>query len=94
MANTLSAIKRIKTNERNRLNNSIYKGKIKNIIKNYLIDLNNFQLAHDSSKNKEDLKKTLNLAYSLIDKAVKKKIFHKNKAARKKSQITLDFNIL
>jgi small subunit ribosomal protein S20 len=92
MANNKSATKRIRVNERNRLENYIYKGKIKNIIKNYLNQLNNFKLSQDPNKNK--LKKTLDLTYSLIDKGVKKNIFHKKKAARKKSQLLFDFKML
>ena len=92
MANNKSATKRIRDNERNRLENYIYKGKIKSIIKNYLNQLNNFKLSQDPNKNK--LKRTLGLAYSLIDKGVKKNIFHKKKAARKKSQLFFDFEAL
>ena len=39
--------------------------------------------------NKKIAQKILNSAYSLIDKGCKKKVFHKNKAARKKSQLAL-----
>lgn len=42
-------------------------------------------------KNKaapDKLKDFVKKAYSILDKAVKKKIFHKNKASRLKSQIT------
>lgn len=92
MANNKSATKRIRINERNRLENHIYKSKIRSIIKNYLNQLNNFKLSQDPSKIK--LRKILNLTYSLLDKAVKKNIFHKKKAARKKSQLLLDFKML
>jgi small subunit ribosomal protein S20 len=92
MANNKSAIKRIRVNERNRLENYIYKGKIKTIVKNYLNQLSNFKLSQDPNKNK--LAKILNVAYSLIDKGVKKNIIHKKKAARKKSQLLLDFKTI
>ena len=93
MANNKSAIKRIKINERNRLENRIYKGKVKNILKNYFEDLKNFK-ALENSLNKTKINETLKLAFSLIDKAVKKNIFHINKAARKKSQLVLSLNKL
>jgi len=86
VANNKSAKKRIKINERNRLENRLYKGNIKSIIKQYLNELKTYK----TSQNVEDKKKaeeTLKTAYSRIDKAVKKNIFHKNKAARKKSQL-------
>ena len=86
MANTKSAQKRVQTNKRNRLENRIYKGNIKYITKQYY---NSFK--DHAFKNKEDIQKLLNLAYSKIDKAVKKKIFHKNKAARKKAQLNKVF---
>jgi small subunit ribosomal protein S20 len=41
-----------------------------------------------NSEEKEKLKKILNSIYSLIDKATKKNVFHKNAAARKKSKLT------
>lgn len=87
MANIKSANKRIKINKRNRLKNRKYKGNIKNTIKIYLQTVKQYQ----NSNNPEDFKKVkelLNLAYSQIDKAAKNNIFHKNKAARKKSQLT------
>ena len=56
------------------------------------------RLANEKFKKelKEVLKKTnsknLNLAYSKIDKAVKKHLMHKNKAARIKSRLAKKFN--
>ena len=46
--------------------------------------------AYKISQNLEDekkLKRILNSIYSLIDKGIKKKIFHKNAGARKKSKL-------
>jgi small subunit ribosomal protein S20 len=86
MANNKSAKKRIKINERNRLENRIYKGNVKNIIKVYLNNLKDYKTSQNL-ENKTKVQETLKVAYSKIDKAVKKNIFHKNKAARKKSQL-------
>ena len=36
---------------------------------------------------RDNLKKMLGSVYSLIDQATKKNVFHKNTAARKKSQL-------
>lgn len=86
MASNKSAKKRIEITKRNRLRNRIYKSSVKTLTKKFSIYLD----AYKSSKNLEDkekLKKTLSSIYSLIDKATKKNIFHKNKAARKKSQL-------
>ena len=86
MANNKSAKKRIEITKRNRLRNRIYKSSVKTLIKRFLVYLDDYK----TSKNLEDrekLQKTLSSIYSLIDKATKKNIFHKNKAARKKSQL-------
>lgn len=86
MANNKSAKKRIEITKRNRLRNRIYKSSVKTLIKRFLVYLNDYKTSKNS-EDKEKLKKTLSLIYSLIDKATKKNIFHKNKAARKKSQL-------
>jgi small subunit ribosomal protein S20 len=86
MANNKSAKKRIEITKRNRLRNRIYKSSVKTLIKRFLVYLNDYKTSKNL-EDKEKLKKTLSLIYSLIDKATKKNIFHKNKAARKKSQL-------
>jgi small subunit ribosomal protein S20 len=86
MANNKSALKRIRINKRNRLQNKFYKSSIRTLIRTFLKSLEEYK----NSKNQSDKVKIqllLNSLYSLLDKAVKKKIFHKNKAARKKSQL-------
>lgn len=86
MANIKSAKKRIKIARRNQIQNSHYKTSIKNLIKVFFEYLESYK----NSKNPEyieELTKLLNNIYSLIDKSVKKKIFHTNKAARKKSKL-------
>jgi|TARA_B110001450_G_scaffold232699_1_gene235425 small subunit ribosomal protein S20 len=93
MANSKSAKKRIRVNERNRLENRVYKGNVKSTIKNYLDQLKNYQKSQNS-EDKQKAQEILQVAYSRIDKAVKKNIFHKNKAARKKSQLSKALNSL
>ena len=86
MANNKSAIKRIRINKRNRLQNKFYKSSARTLVRKYLKCLEEY----NDSKNQSDkvnIKLLLNSLYSLLDKAVKKNIFHKNKAARKKSQL-------
>ena len=86
MANNKSAKKRIEITKRNRLRNRIYKSSVKTLIKRFLVHLDDYKVSKNL-EDKEKLKKTLSSIYSLIDKATKKNIFHKNKAARKKSQL-------
>jgi small subunit ribosomal protein S20 len=87
MANNKSAIKRIKTNERQRLENAPYKSLVKTFIKKYFKALEEFE-TNPSPENHTKVKTFLNLAYSKIDKAKKKNILHKNNAARKKSRLS------
>lgn len=82
-----SSIKSNKINKRNNIQNRIYKNLIKASIKNYLDSLASFK----ESKTIEDfnkIEKDLKLVYSSIDKAVKKKVIHKNKALRKKYSLS------
>ena len=88
MANIKSAEKRIKTNERNRLRNRFYKSSVRTLIKVFFKDLELYK-ASKNAKDKEQLQKRLNSIYSLIDKATKKNVFHKNATARKKSKLTV-----
>lgn len=87
MANNKSAIKRIKTSERKKIENSPYKSLIKTFIKKYFKALEELEIT-PTEINYIKMKIALNLAFSKIDKAKKKNILHKNSAARKKSQLT------
>jgi len=98
VAKSNSAKKRIIVNERNRLLNRSYKSNIKTIIKRYfaLVDSYNKFENENSKQSREEILNQLfevyNKAYSIIDKANKKNIIQKNKAARKKSQIAKALN--
>ena len=86
MANTKSAEKRIEINERNRLQNRLYKSSVKTLIKTFFKNLEFYKISK-TSEDKEKLNKNLSSIYSLIDKGTKKKVFHKNAAARKKAKL-------
>lgn len=90
MANNKSAKKRILTNERNRLQNRFYKSSVRTLTKMFLNNLEIYKTTR-TPENKEKVQNTLNSAYSLIDKATKKNVFHKNTAARKKSKLAAQF---
>lgn len=90
MANNKSAKKRIEIAKRNRLNNRFYKSSVRTLIKAFSGELKNSKLVK-TSETKEKLEKQLRAIYSLLDKATKKNVLHKNKAARKKSQLALQF---
>ena len=86
MANCKSAKKRIKITERNRLQNRFYKSSVRTLTKGFLKDLEIYKNSQDP-ESKEKLKQNLSSVYSLIDKGTKRKVFHKNTAARKKAQL-------
>nr|UQS76264.1 ribosomal protein S20 [Haslea ostrearia]WAJ48265.1 30S ribosomal protein S20 [Haslea ostrearia] len=86
MANNKSAEKRIDISKRNRLKNRYYKSSVRTLIKIFFQNLETYKM----SKNPEDiekLEKTLNSVYRMIDKGTKKNVYHRNTAARKKSQL-------
>ena len=86
MANTKSAKKRILVAERNRQSNRTYKSTVKTLIKKTIISCENYK-KDPQAENEKLVKESLNQAYSLIDKAVKKNVLHKNNGANKKSRI-------
>jgi len=86
VANTKSAKKRILVAERNRQVNKSYKSTVKTFIKKTLTSCENYK-KNPNVENKDLVIASLNAAYSLIDKAVKKNVLHKNNGANKKSRI-------
>jgi len=75
--NIKSAKKRVRISEERRKRNKGIKTQIKNITRK-------IKEEKDSKKAEELLKD----AYSIVDKAVKKGVLHKNTAARRKSKFT------
>ena len=86
MANNKSAKKRIQIAERNRLVNKSYKSTVRTLTKKTLENCKNYK-KNPNEENKNLVKTSLNNAFSLIDKAVKKNVLHKNNGANKKSKI-------
>nr|YP_009687914.1 ribosomal protein S20 [Haslea nusantara]QDX17539.1 ribosomal protein S20 [Haslea nusantara] len=86
MANNKSAEKRIDIAKRNRLKNRYYKSSVRTLIKMFFQNLEIYK-SSKSPEDKEKLQKTLSSVYSMIDKGTKKNVYHKNTAARKKSQL-------
>ena len=86
MANTKSAKKRILVSERNRQVNKSYKSTVRTLIKKTIVNCENYK-KDPNSENQELINTSLNQAYSLIDKAVKKNVLHKNNGANKKSRL-------
>ena len=86
MANNKSAKKRIQVAERNRLVNKSYKSTVRTLTKKTLSNCETYK-KEPSSDNKLSIQKSINQAFSIIDRAVKKNVLHKNNGANRKSKI-------
>ncbi|NGX35055.1 MAG: 30S ribosomal protein S20 [Candidatus Anoxychlamydiales bacterium] len=74
-----TAIKRIIQSEKRKKINIQFKSRAKTALKD-------LKKSIETKESKEIILKKLNIIYSLMDKAVKKKVFKKNKANRIKSR--------
>ena len=86
MANNKSAKKRMLIAERNRLINKSYKSTVRTLTKTTKENCEKYK-KEPNEVNENLVKVSLNKAFSLIDKAVKKNVLHKNNGANKKSKI-------
>jgi len=86
VANNKSAKKRIQIAERNRLINKSYKSTVRTLTKKTIENCAKYK-KEPNENNKVLIQQSLNSAFSLIDKAVKKNVLHKNNGANKKSKI-------
>jgi len=80
VANLKASIKDIKKSRKRREQNLVFKNSMKKTIKSFKESV---LKQEEESKLKEMLKE----AYKIIDKNTKKKVIHKNNAARKKSSL-------
>jgi len=79
LANTRSAIKRIKQNRKRRLRNRTFTGRARASIKNARSMMDAGDIA--------DAREATLKAVSALDKAASKGVLHKNNAARRKSRL-------
>ena len=86
VANNKSAKKRILIAERNRLINKSYKSTVRTLTKKTIENCEKYK-KEPNDNNKNLVNTSLNKVFSLIDKAVKKNVLHKNNGAHKKSKI-------
>ncbi len=84
MANTKSAIKRIRSSERKRKINQVHRSRARTFVKRtrVLIAAGRFEEAEAMAQQ----------AISALDKAAQKGIIHKNNAARSKSRLMKQLN--
>ncbi|WP_071515207.1 30S ribosomal protein S20 [Geitlerinema sp. PCC 9228] len=86
MANIKSAVKRIRVSERNRLRNKSYKSAVKTLIKRSLAAIEEYA-QNPNAEKEQAVRENMKVAYSKIDKAVKRGVLHANNGARKKSRL-------
>jgi len=79
LANTKSAIKRIRISAKRNLRNRMVKSSVRTAVRKF---------------NDLSTVESLRTAISTLDKAVRKGVLHKNTASRKKSRLTLRLNKL
>jgi small subunit ribosomal protein S20 len=82
LANTKSAEKRIRSNERKRLRNQMYRSRVKTMIRK----------AEELIFGGESGEDAVREAISTLDRAAVKGIIHKNNAARRKSRLMKKLN--
>ena len=80
MPNKKSAIRRVRSSERNRIYNRFWTTRCKNAVKKVLEAVN--------EKNKDSVVKLFDNAQSVIDRAVVKGVMHKNTAGRRKAMMS------
>jgi small subunit ribosomal protein S20 len=78
-------------NKRNRMQNRRYSSTIKTLLKLFKSKTQEFSNSNDNIETNDQQKSEISILgkrlYSILDKAVKKNVIHKNNAARKKSKI-------
>lgn len=84
MANSKSARKRIRTNERNRIINRPYRSASRTLVKKA-------ELAIEAG-DQEAAGEAVSRAISMLDRTYSKNVIHKNNAARRKSRLVAKFN--
>jgi len=84
LANTQSAIKRLRSAERRRLHNRVFRGQARTAVKKARSLM--------ATGNLEEAREAVQAASRALDKAASKGIIHKNNAARRKSRLMQQLN--
>ena len=84
MANTKSARKRIRINERNRIQNRPYRSAARTLVKKAELAI--------ASGDQEAAAFEVGKAVQMLDRASSKKVIHPNNAARRKSRLLAKYN--
>jgi small subunit ribosomal protein S20 len=79
LANTKSALKRLRSSERRRLHNRVYRGRARTAVRKARQLMETGQI--------EEAREAVQAASRSLDKAAAKGIIHKNNASRRKSRL-------
>lgn len=93
MPNIKSALKRVEITERNRVYNKSYRSSVATYMKRVLALADAYE-AQQEGVTLEQVRETLDQAFSRIDKAAQRKVIHKNTAARRKARLARRINAL
>lgn len=85
MVRNLSALKRVRQNEKRRIRNKAAKSKVYTYLKKLVSAL-------DENKNKDEVLEVYKSWQKVLDKVVQKGIIHKNTASRKKARMMKKIN--
>lgn len=84
MANTKSAIKRLRSSERRRVRNRVVRGSARTAVKKVRSFIDDADV--------DGAREALRVAVKALDKAAQKGVIHKNNAARRKARLMKQFN--
>tara|TARA_A100001037_G_scaffold89865_1_gene81440 strand:- start:164 stop:466 length:303 start_codon:yes stop_codon:yes gene_type:complete len=87
VANNKSSKKRVQIAERNRLENKSYKSAMRTLMKRCFSACSHYS-QQPGETAKENVKASIDSAFSKIDKAVKRGVLHRNTAAHQKSRLS------
>lgn len=79
--------KSVSQNQRNRIVNRRYKSTSKTLGKLLFSKMKKYEVESEKEGLGEEIRKILNHFYSMIDKGIKKNVFHQNTGNRKKSKL-------
>ncbi len=87
VANNKSSKKRVEIAERNRLENKSYKSAMRTLMKRCFSACSVYS-QEPGEAAKENAQTSINVAFSKIDKAVKRGVLHRNAGAHQKSRLS------
>lgn len=89
MANSKSALKRVRTNERNRLRNRPYRSASRTLVKRAEFAIQDLQSA---TIEQSEAQEAVTRAVAMLDRSARKGVIHSNNAARRKSRLLKKYN--